>query len=216
MVSRLLEQSEKNARGLKEIEKKREEKKKMEKFTKKLYEKMIKNGGLTINRHMEELTYNRGYMVSVYGYEKKLDDFSFEEVEKVVSEYQQIVKGALYIGFWIDNGVLYIDISKYIYNKSQALKFGKQNKQIAIFDIENQESIEIHYLDFYYITDTKNKDLTIATIDTLEEIKDVLKIKHSVRSIKNALYQGKLLLDRYEVHQEYFNLDDMLSLGMEG
>ena len=184
----------------------------MEKFTKKLYNKMIKNGGLTINRHMEELTHNIGYMVSVYGYEKKLNNFSFEEVGKVVSEYQKIVKGALYIGFWIDDGVLYIDISKYIYNKSQALKFGKQNKQIAIFDLEKQESITIHYLDFYYITDTKNKDLTVATVDTLEEVKNVLKIKHSVRSIKNALYQGKLLLDRYEIHQEYFNLDDMLSL----
>lgn len=187
----------------------------MKKFTEKLYNKMIKNGGLTINRHMEELTHNIGYMVSVYGYEKKLNNFSFEEVGKVVSEYQKIVKGALYIGFWIDDGVLYIDVSKYIYNKSQALKFGKQNKQIAIFDLEKQESITIHYLDFYYITDTKNKDLTIATVDTLEEIKDVLRINHSVRSIKNALYKGKLLLDRYEIHQEYFNLDDMLSLGME-
>lgn len=38
---------------------------------------------------------------------------------------------------------------------------------------------------------------------------------HSIRSIKNALYQGKLLLDRYEVHQEYFTLEDVLSLGEE-
>lgn len=184
----------------------------MEKFTKELYKKMLKNGGLTINKHMEELSYNEGYMVSIYGYEKQLKSFSFEEVEKVVSEYQKIVKGALYIGFWIDNNVLYIDISKYVFHKSQALKLGKQNKQIAIFDLEKQESVIIHYLDFYYITDTKNKDLTIATVDDLEEVKDVLKIKHSVRSIKNALYQGKLLLDRYEIHQDYFNLDDMLSL----
>lgn len=184
----------------------------MEKFTKELYKKMINNKGLTINRHMEELSYKNGYMVSIYGYEKQLKNFSFEEVKKVVSEYQKIVKGALYIGFWIDNNTIYVDISKYVFHKSQALKLGKQNKQIAIYDLEKKESIVIHYLDFYYITDTKNKDLTIATVNTLEEVKDVLKIKHSVRSIKNAFYQGKLLLDRYEIHQDYFTLDDMTNL----
>ena len=181
----------------------------MKEFTNELYDEILKNGGLTLDKNFNKIDKKTGFMVSIEGFERKLDRFTYEDVKAVVDEYKSLLKGTLYLGFWIDEGILYIDISKWFRDKSEALKFGKQNKQIAIFDLKNSESIRVVYDEFYYLIDTRTT-LNVGTFDSLEQIKNALNLKNSTKSIYiNNVLDKKLLLDRYEVYKDYLYYEDM-------
>jgi len=51
-----------------------------------------------------------------------------------------------FIGFWIDRGTVYIDLSFHVLNRSQAIFEGIKNDQKAIWDCENETGI---YLENY-------------------------------------------------------------------
>lgn len=101
------------------------------------------NGGATLKSDGSFLLVDAGYMVSLSGYEKKiaLNDLNIQ----MINDYLLIAKKLkAYAGLWIDNNILYLDISIKILNKQQAINTGRKNKQKAIFDLFNKESI---YLD---------------------------------------------------------------------
>ena len=90
------------------------------------------NGGCTINR--ERVTPTKGYMVGVKGYDT-LDNMLKAEL-----------KDNEYYGTWKDmedNGKVYFDISTNIIDKEQAIELAKKRHELAIFDIENCESIYV-------------------------------------------------------------------------
>ena len=90
------------------------------------------NGGCTINR--ERVTPTKGYMVGVKGYDT-LDNMLKVEL-----------KDNEYYGTWKDmedNGKVYFDISTNIIDKEQAIELAKKRHELAIFDIENCESIYV-------------------------------------------------------------------------
>lgn len=89
-------------------------------------------GGCTINR--ERVTPTKGYMVGVKGYDT-LDNMLKVEL-----------KDNEYYGTWKDmedNGKVYFDISTNIIDKEQAIELAKKRHELAIFDIENCESIYV-------------------------------------------------------------------------
>lgn len=181
----------------------------MKELTKELYNEILKNGGLTLNKDFEKIDKKDGFMVSIEGFERKLKHFTYEDVKAVVNEYKDLLKGCLYLGFWIDEGNLYIDISKWFRDKSEALKFGKQNKQIAIYNIKTSESIKVIYDEFYYLIDITTT-LNVGTFDSLEQIKNALSLKNSTKSLYiNNVLDKKLLLDRYEVYKDCLYYEDM-------
>lgn len=181
----------------------------MKELTKELYNEILENGGLTLDKNFNRIDKKTGFMVSVAGFEKKFNNFTYEEVKAVVDEYKSLLKGCLYLGFWIDEGNLYIDVSKWFRDKSEALKFGKQNKQIAIFDLKTSESIKVIYDEFYYLIDTTTT-LNVGTFDSLEQIKKTLNLKNSTKSLYiNNVLDKKLLLDKYEVYKDCLYYEDM-------
>lgn len=187
----------------------------MRELTRELYDEILKNGGLTLDKNFEKIDKKTGFMVSVEGFERRLDKFTYEDIKAVADEYKSLLKGCLYLGFWIDDGALYIDISKWFRDKSEALKFGKQNKQIAIFDLRTNESIRVIYDEFYYLIDTKTT-LNVGTFDNLEQIKNVLSLKNSTKSLYiNNILDKKLLLDRYEIYRDVLYYEDIFNLEME-
>ena len=102
--------------------------------------KTLKNGGYT------DIQYKNGYMVSLYGLEKKvpIGEAYSQKTMKVLRQYRKIAKkynGSL--GLWIEKGTLFIDISINIINKAEAIKFGINNKQLAIYDIVNDKAINL-------------------------------------------------------------------------
>ena len=181
----------------------------MKELTKELYNEILKNGGLTLDKNFNKIDKRTGFMVSIYGFERKLDQFTYKDIKAVVNEYKSLLKGCLYLGFWIDEGNLYIDISKWFRDKSEALKFGKQNKQIAIYNLKTNESIRVIYDEFYYLIDSKTT-LNVGVFDNLEQIKNALNLKNSTKSLYiNNVLDKKLLLDRYEVYKDVLYYEDL-------
>ena len=104
---------------------------------------IIENGGATYNL-ANGGTVHDGYMVSKKGFEMKFEPEV--DVTKAVCQYIkeygfELYEPENYIGAWIDKGVLYFDISNNYKSRSEAIKKGYENEQIAIFDVAKMDSI---------------------------------------------------------------------------
>lgn len=175
-------------------------------------EKIIKNGGATLTKELEEAQDTKRYIVSVYGQEKVFRLNQLEELEKTVLNYAKDLKKGYYIGLWVNDNKVYLDVSTSFDRKNQATEFGKNNKQIAIFDIKENKSINVIYDKFYTIVDTKNpyiSDMNIASFDSLEEVANFF--HKSVNYINRCISGQVLINDRYQVFKDCLLFDDVFS-----
>lgn len=175
---------------------------------KNIIEEIKENNGGTYNKEYKTINTSKGFMVSLQGYEKKCK--TDEETEKAIKENMEIVKKLdnAYLGAWIDEGITYIDISVLVENKEDAMELGKVNNQLAIYDIENNESI---YLQYYYTVYKviRNKDNNIVDyriykqynykIDILEELNIKEKrldnvVSDSIENIKQVLFDTYVII----------------------
>jgi hypothetical protein len=78
----------------------------------------------------------------VVAYLETQDSFDDDGLEKVILHAENHGK---VVGGWLneDNGKYYYDSCKVFTNKDEAIKFGLENKQIAIFDITSCELIKL-------------------------------------------------------------------------
>lgn len=51
-----------------------------------------------------------------------------------------------YLGAWVNNGKIYLDVVTIVRNLKVAIRLAKINKQLAIFDLDNQKEIFINNL----------------------------------------------------------------------
>ena len=107
-----------------------------------IYNLTLQNGGLTLSKRLKVVDFSSGYQVSKRHYETKCK-ISYKDFKKFFKVYKKIVKGYKnsYIGLWVDNDILYFDISNYYAFINSALIFGFVNNQKAIFDWSTKESI---------------------------------------------------------------------------
>lgn len=100
------------------------------------------NGGASINLHGDSA--KTGYMVSIKDCViAPLDKFNKKMIKKVMKQNKELLKENGYLGTWIDNGKVYIDISKNIKSRNQAINLGIKNKQLGIFDLNKFETIRL-------------------------------------------------------------------------
>ena len=101
----------------------------------------VKNGWFSLSLNGDSP--KSGFMVSIRDILKMPLDLWLElEEQSSINDYSEIAKNVNgYIGCWIDNGDVYIDISANIQDRGQALKVARENGQLAIYDIEKNESI---------------------------------------------------------------------------
>ena len=104
---------------------------------------IIENDGLTLSSDGEIANLKTGYMVSLSGYEKVIKDIKFLELAQVKSYLKKAKRLNAFVGFWVDDGKIYLDLSINISNKKEALKIAKNNKQLAIFDCKKLVSIHL-------------------------------------------------------------------------
>lgn len=112
----------------------------------------IENGGATMNVATGDVP-TSGYVVSMTGIEKTYVLFGNDVVKEILisGAVKMYVKDnddilslpGMYLGSWIDNGVLYIDVSNVIDNEHDALRMAVANKQLAYYDLKNAKTIEI-------------------------------------------------------------------------
>ena len=104
---------------------------------------IIENGGATYNL-ANGGTVDKGYMVSKKGFEMKFQPEV--DVTQAVCQFIKEFGFELYevenfMGAWIDEGILYLDISNNFAKRSDAIREGYKNEQLAIFDVVAQESL---------------------------------------------------------------------------
>lgn len=164
---------------------------------KELKEELKKSGGLTLSADYTKATEKNGFYVSKIGYEKIIN---IEDLESYIKMYSKMLLKNEYIGLWIDNGLLYIDITKHYKNKKEALKIGIKNKQKAIFDIANKKDIFIlkdTYI-LYKYNSIKNDIIYLKEFYSIEELKTAFNIKNIYQFINNNLNDKMhLLKDKY-------------------
>jgi len=115
---------------------------------KKLYHKIIKDGGITLSSRLVQAKRQTGFFVSLKNQGTVIDlkDFTpdslFLTINKLFIQYE-IIYCKQFIGVWVDkaNEKVYIDISVWIKNREQAVQKGIDEGQIAIWDIENGQEI---------------------------------------------------------------------------
>lgn len=116
---------------------------------KKIKNFIIENGGGTLNaKTLKNADFKRGYMVSLAGYEKqlKIENLTVKTLKLYQKNAQKLHAS---VGFWLDNNILYLDISKHFTSKDKAVRTALKNNQIALFDIYNNKSV--------YLKDIKTK-----------------------------------------------------------
>ena len=109
-----------------------------------LYMQTILNGGNTIQTNLN--TPKKGYMVACNNTQPKLiprnglTNFQFKKILNKLIKNNNLNVCA---GFWLnpDNNQWYIENSEIINNKKEAIRIGKNRKQISIFNLSNFETI---------------------------------------------------------------------------
>jgi len=96
-----------------------------------------------------------GYAVSLKDHEQKiklsgeatlaslgpiLGNYIKKNIEKLLT-----LDSFYYVGGWIDDNTLYLDISTIRMDRLKAERLGKKNEQISIFDLENKKEIKLDY-----------------------------------------------------------------------
>ena len=83
--------------------------------------KIANNGGLTL-KNGKAITYKTGWQVATEGVETT----DITEVRAIIKTYNGNC------GLWLENGIWYIDKSRRVSTKAEALRIGRECKQISI------------------------------------------------------------------------------------
>ena len=92
----------------------------MKKYLKPLLKKISNNDGATF-KNGQPITYKSGYQVGIYG----IETTTIEETIKAIKSLGDC-------GIWFSNGIWYIDKSKRISTKKEAIEVGKKFNQQSI------------------------------------------------------------------------------------
>jgi len=102
------------------------------------------NGGVTLHLNGDIFSPVQGYQVSVKDcYKvlyKRVTDFELTGF-CINTMYEAIANESSFIGLWIDEDYLYIDVSDYYMNKNEALSEAQKRNQKAVFDWQYKESL---------------------------------------------------------------------------
>ena len=102
----------------------------------------LKNGGGTFDIYNKQQA-NTGYMSSIKDIAViDINDFNFFLINKIIEENKNILRRKnIYLGTWLEDNKVYIDISKNYKNKYYCFKIAKKLNQLAIFDLNTFTSI---------------------------------------------------------------------------
>lgn len=182
--------------------------------------KIIENKGATLTKELKQAEIKRGFMVSLEGAETQAKGDDYQAIKKAIEDKQEIIKDKnnMFIGLWLDNDIMYIDISINIIDKVEALEFAKYNKQLAIYDIINNDSIYlkdynfIKYYTLYEVIRNKNNDIIDYKIREQKENINLFKsIKASAKTLLNATYNSidnikegcRMIENKYIIIKDY-------------
>lgn len=167
--------------------------------------KIILEGGATLNKYGKDFVSSEGFMVSVFGAEFKTTDegTAKNKIEEYLKKIQ--TQEGLFVGVWVDEGEVYVDLSIHIIDYNEALEVARNNKQKAIFDLKNKTSIYLNYSKYYtlynVIKDEEGKIIDYKIIRQYDRLEDIMKgLNINKQTLYNCISKN---LD--EVNQLIFN-----------
>ena len=119
-----------------------------------VFRSIQETGGASFNVNTGELNPPKGYMVPLSkNYERKFaipqtfHDFGILFKAYMAEHWDHLMDSgySTFIGFWIHDRNLYIDLAENIENPLEAYNMGIQRNQIAIYDCAKKEDIKIIY-----------------------------------------------------------------------
>lgn len=181
---------------------------------------IIKNEGATLDCNLNDFKSDRGFMVSIKGQEVKIDKNDIEEIKKEVEKKREFIKDkrGLYVGLWLEDDVLYIDVSIHIIDYVKALEVARNNDQKAIYDLKKNDSIYLTYLKYYslyrVIKDSDNNIIDYKLIKQYDKREDIKKeLEASSKTIDNIIYKSfKQYEKRLKDFQDYILVSDKITL----
>ena len=94
---------------------------------------IIKHGGATLGHDGREVCFSNGYQVS-----KKdcytLDIQRVNLINKKINKLLKTLNRGEFVGIWVNDGKVYVDVSIRIRKREKAIAFGKALKQLAVYD----------------------------------------------------------------------------------
>ena len=119
-----------------------------------VFNEVIEKGGATYDLMSGKLNTDSGYMVALPGYETiiqlgstlTLDKFRNYVIFYLGDKELCVLLGEeeTYLGFWLHDGKLYIDIAKRLLDRNEAILLGRANGQHSIYDLNEKKDIEVH------------------------------------------------------------------------
>ena len=99
-----------------------------------IFEETLKNGGYT-----EKV--NGRYIIGLKnGYAKKISSTDYNQFYNTIDKLE---KEHISYGTWQHEGYIYIDENVQVNDLKKAVKIGKKNRQLAIYDIVKNEEIKL-------------------------------------------------------------------------
>lgn len=113
---------------------------------------ILANGGASYNLLTGELNPNDGFMVAIQAHEETIENNYADGLQYNIATYIKskahilcsgISGNNYFIGAWVDNNKLYLDVSIKVATESDAKQLAINNNQLAYFDNNTKESIYI-------------------------------------------------------------------------
>ena len=185
--------------------------------TKKILE-IIKNEGATLDYNYNDFKSSKGYMVSLKGQEVKINKNDIQGIKKEIEKKRELIKDkkGLYIGLWLEDDIMFVDVSVHIVNYLKALEVGRNNEQKAIFDLKKKDSIYLNYIIFYnmyeVVRDINNNIIDYKLIKQYDNIKDIKEdLKESTKAIYNSTFRSLEEVTRL-LNNQYCFIKDKITL----
>ena len=173
--------------------------------------RIIENEGATLDYNLNDFKSDRGYIVSLKGQEVKVNKNDIKGIKKEIEKKREFIKDkrGLFIGLWVEDDMMYIDVSIHIVNYLRALEVARNNEQKAIYDLKKNDSIYLTYLKYYtlykVVKDSNDKIIDYELITQYDKKEDIRKeLKASCKTINNIIYKS---FEQYEKRKkDYQNL----------
>ncbi len=176
------------------------------------------NKGITLDINtMKNTTIKNGYSVSLAGYETKEKDINktMEVLKDYIKAVKDLKKNNLFVGVWYDEKTqyYYIDISMIINKRREAEKIAKENKQLAIYDLKNNDSIYLNYnIKFYSIYKKIYNNNGVLINEIIETTKDTIQevINYTQLEKREVYYiiNNKVENRKYNIFIDYISIND--------
>lgn len=113
----------------------------------KLHSAILSNGGASYSLRYGDLSGRKGYAVSVHKDREitiTVREFGNNDLRNFVNENSDLLAMPDYfLGAWIEDNTVYLDVSKVVPSKALATKLCKQYGQKAYFDLANMKTIYV-------------------------------------------------------------------------